>query len=69
MLSKGMAVVINHLPEKVVVKCSKKIVNAYIKKYAKINVKGIENIDKAAGAKIFVCNHLSNSDALILDRF
>lgn len=68
MLSKGMAVVINHLPEKIVVKCSKKIVRGYIKKYARINVKGIENIDKAPGAKIFVCNHLSNSDALILDQ-
>ena len=68
MLSKGMAVVINHLPEKIVVNCSKKIVRGYIKKYARINVKGIENIDKATGAKIFVCNHLSNSDALILDQ-
>ena len=53
--------------EKLVIKIARNKINGYLKKYAKINVSGYENIKKADGPKIFISNHLSNSDGLILD--
>lgn len=68
MLSPGLVKVINLLPDKFLIVIIKKIVSRYLNKYANIDVKGFENIDKASGAKIFICNHLSNADGLILDK-
>jgi len=56
------------MPEKWFVFIAKKVANGYLDKYAKINVEGFENAERANGPKIFICNHLSNSDGLILDR-
>ena len=67
MLSSSVIKLMEVLPKPLVMKLAKMKVNGYMRKYAKINVKGLENIDKISGPKIFVCNHLSNSDALVLN--
>ena len=67
MLSSSFIKLMEVLPKPLVMKLAKMKVNGYMRKYAKINVKGLENIDKISGPKIFVCNHLSNSDALVLN--
>lgn len=68
MISKRFAKIINYLPEGFVVNIAKKITDGYLKKYAKLHVNGMEKIEKVKGAKIFICNHLSNSDGLVLDK-
>lgn len=62
------AKILNHLPESWFRFAANKMVNYYLGKYADIKVEGMENIKKAPGAKIFICNHLSNSDGLVLDK-
>lgn len=68
MLSPVAVAVIKMLPEGLVIKIANKIVDNYLRKYASIKVNGIDNIDKVKKPRIFVCNHLSNSDGLILER-
>ncbi|WP_300381933.1 lysophospholipid acyltransferase family protein [Clostridium sp.] len=68
MLSPTLVKVINILPDSLLIKTTKFIVNKFLKKYANIKIEGIENIDKVEGPKIFICNHLSNADGLILDK-
>ena len=68
MMSKATARIIQLLPEKLVVRIARNKVNGYLKKYAKINVSGYENIKKAEGPKIFISNHLSNSDGFIIEK-
>ena len=68
MMSKSTARLIELLPEKLVIKIARNKINGYLKKYAKINVSGYENIKKADGPKIFISNHLSNSDGFILEK-
>lgn len=66
MLSPIAVAVIKRLPEGLVIKVARKLADSYIRKYANINVNGINNIDKVKKPRIFVCNHLSNSDGLVL---
>ncbi len=66
MLSPTLVKVMNILPESLVVKITKIIVDRYIKKYANIKVEGFEKIENVEGPVIFICNHLSNADGLIL---
>ena len=68
MLSPIAITIIKRLPEGLVIKVGKKIVANYMKKYASITVNGIENIDNVKKPRIFVCNHLSNSDGLVLSK-
>ena len=68
MMSKSVARLIKLLPEKLVVKIARNKIDGYLKKYARINISGYENIKRADGAKIFICNHLSNSDGFILEK-
>lgn len=68
MLSPISRKVIKYLPEGMVISFAKKKVSGYLNKYANIHIDGFENIEKASGAKIFIGNHLSNSDGLVLDR-
>lgn len=68
MLSPIAVKLIDILPYKLVLSAGKKILNNYIKKYAKINVNGLHKAEKAQGPIIFVCNHLSNSDGVILSK-
>lgn len=66
MISPWMARLIGCLPQGLVRYISKKVLIGYLNKYASIEVKGIEHLDGVERPIIFVCNHLSNSDALVL---
>lgn len=68
MLSPTAAKIINMLPEGFLIKIARTISNGYINKYANITVNGLKNIDNVKKPRIFVCNHLSNSDGLVLNK-
>ncbi|TVX92629.1 lysophospholipid acyltransferase family protein [Paenibacillus agilis] len=68
MISTATAKMINRLPDKLVTYISKKIVARYLKKYANINITGSENLKGIQTPTIFICNHLSNSDGLVLGK-
>ncbi len=68
MISTTTAKIINILPGKFVTYISKKIIDKYLKKYANINIVGSENLKGINTPTIFICNHLSNSDGLVLDK-
>lgn len=68
MLSPIAIKIIKMLPEGLIIKIAQKIVDNYIRKNANIKVNGIENINKVNKPRIFVCNHLSNSDGLVLSK-
>ncbi len=68
MISTTTARIINILPNKFVSYVSKKVVDLYLKKYANINIAGSENLKGIKTPTIFICNHLSNSDGLVLDK-
>ncbi|SFC94397.1 lysophospholipid acyltransferase family protein [Clostridium uliginosum] len=68
MLSPTIVKVLDLLPESLLIKIGRMMVNNYIKKYANIAVNGIENIDSIKKPRIFICNHLSNADGLVLDK-
>jgi 1-acyl-sn-glycerol-3-phosphate acyltransferase len=68
MISTTTAKIINILPNRFVTYLSKKVVDKYLKKYASINIKGSENLKGIKTPTIFICNHLSNSDGLVLDK-
>lgn len=67
MISPKVAKLLDYLPEKLVKMVSRKIVDYIIKKYTTIELNGVENLENIKKPVIFICNHLSNSDALILD--
>lgn len=58
----------NKLPDKIAGPLSSFVVNKIIKKYANLNIKGYENIDNLGESVIFICNHLSNADGLVLNK-
>lgn len=68
MISTITAKIINILPDKFVLYISKKVVDQYLKKYASIHIEGGENLQGIKAPTIFICNHLSNSDGLVLDK-
>lgn len=68
MISSSTAKIISLLPVKVVKFVSKRVVDAYLKKYANIIVEGSDNLTGIKTPTLFVCNHLSNSDGLVLDK-
>lgn len=67
MLSPTVVKIIKMLPEDMLVKITKMTVNRYLRKYANLDIQGLDNIDKVQGAKIFISNHLSNADGLVID--
>ena len=67
MLSPLAMKLIKILPESLVVKFAQRIVKSYIKKNARLEIQGIEKLEKLEGPFLFICNHLSNSDGLMLD--
>ncbi len=67
MISPKMAKFISHMPKGFVNFVCKKLLNHYIDKYADIHINGMENID-CDKPIIFICNHLSNSDGLVLNK-
>lgn len=68
MITPTRAKIISLLPNGILTYISKKIVNRYLKKYANIIIEGSENLESITTPTIFICNHLSNSDGLILDK-
>lgn len=68
MLSPTLVKIINIFPDNTVRFVASKIVDRYIKKHANLKIEGKENLDMAKGPNIFICNHLSNSDGLILNK-
>ncbi|WP_446898367.1 lysophospholipid acyltransferase family protein [Clostridium sp. LBM24168] len=66
MISPFMVKLIGCLPQKSLGYISKRILNGYLKKYADITTIGIENLNDVKRPILFICNHLSNSDALVL---
>lgn len=67
MFSKSNELLLKVLPKPFVKILSKKILKKYLNKYANIEVMGDENLKKVKKPAIFISNHLSNSDALILN--
>jgi 1-acyl-sn-glycerol-3-phosphate acyltransferase len=68
MISPWTAKLINILPEGFVTYVSKLLVKKYLNKYANIKVLGKENIENIDRPILFIGNHLSNSDGLVLDK-
>ncbi|SKA84122.1 1-acyl-sn-glycerol-3-phosphate acyltransferase [Clostridium sp. USBA 49] len=68
MISPKIAKITDYLPDKVVNFAARKFVDYMIKKHANIDLKGKENLNNVKKPVIFISNHLSNSDALILDK-
>lgn len=64
----AVARVLEYLPKGLVVYISKKIVSYFTDKYARIEITGKENLAGIDKPIIFISNHLSNSDGLILDK-
>lgn len=60
---------INLLPESLITKFVSFYVNFQIKKHVRLDVKGLENLNSDLKRPyLFVCNHLSNSDGLVLNK-
>ena len=68
MLSPLASKILRILPESILVAVAKKATNGYLKKYAKLHIEGYEELKKLEGPIIFICNHLSNSDGIILNK-
>ncbi len=68
MITAKTAKLINLLPDRLVTYISRKVVDKYLKKYANIIIMGNENLKEIKTPVLFVCNHLSNSDGLVLDK-
>jgi 1-acyl-sn-glycerol-3-phosphate acyltransferase len=67
LISPKVAKLLDYFPEGLVRTIASKIVNIIIKKYTTLEVKGLENLNDIKKPIIFICNHLSNSDALIIN--
>jgi 1-acyl-sn-glycerol-3-phosphate acyltransferase len=66
MISLKQARMMEYLPKSLVNFIANKIFNKYLNKYAEIEVEGMEKLQNINKPVIFVCNHLSNADGLIL---
>jgi 1-acyl-sn-glycerol-3-phosphate acyltransferase len=67
-ISPKFAKLIEYFPDGLVTFISRKVVDYIIKKYVNLDVKGKENLLDIEKPVIFICNHLSNSDGLILNK-
>lgn len=68
MISKTVLRIIDILPDKVVSFIANKLLDAYINKYANIKTYGMEKIKDIKSPVIFICNHLSNADGIVMNR-
>lgn len=55
-------------PKKFIKFIVSKGIDGYIRKYANIKILNKEKLEKIEGPVIFICNHLSNADGLILNK-
>lgn len=60
--------IVNSLPSSIIRPVSKMMVSKVLKKYANITVENEAVLDNIKGPVLFVGNHLSNSDGLVLDK-
>jgi len=67
MFSKTSEFLIKVLPEPILKILSRRLLKSYLNKYANIEVIGKENLKNIKKPVIFISNHLSNSDALVLN--
>ena len=56
------------MPDKVVSFIANKLIDSYINKYANIKTYGMEKIKDIKSPIIFICNHLSNADGIVMNR-
>lgn len=64
-----LAPIINILPESIVRYIGSKASESLLKKYAKLEVKGMQILSEQVGKPtIFIANHLSNVDAIVLNK-
>ncbi|MGL5634519.1 MAG: lysophospholipid acyltransferase family protein [Sarcina sp.] len=63
-----VAKIIQSLPEVIFQPIGQGILDRTLDKYADIEVNGLEKVKEVEGSIIFIGNHLSNSDGLVLDR-
>lgn len=63
-----LAKLITSLPDFIFKPIGRKVVEKTLDKYADIRVNGLENAKKVQGPIIFIGNHLSNSDGIVLHR-
>ncbi|MHC1684259.1 MAG: lysophospholipid acyltransferase family protein [Clostridiaceae bacterium] len=68
MISPTMAKFLNMIPDGLLVIIIKKYIASVLKKYADIEINGIEKARNVKGPIIFISNHLSNSDGLVLSK-
>ena len=68
MISPMMLKIIDILPDKAVAFIADKLIDSYINKYANIKIQGMDKIKDIKSPIIFICNHLSNADGLIINR-
>ena len=63
-----VAKLITSLPDFIFQPVGGSVINNILRKYADIHVEGLEEVAKVQGPIIFIGNHLSNSDGLVLDK-
>ncbi|MGH4119222.1 lysophospholipid acyltransferase family protein [Clostridium sp.] len=68
MVSKVLLKIIDFLPDKTVTLIAKRLLDTYINKYANIKTNGMEKINATKSPIIFICNHLSNADGIIMNK-
>ena len=68
MLSQTVLRIIELLPDRVVSFIANKLIDSYIDKYANIKTYGMETIKDIKSPIIFICNHLSNADGIVMNR-
>ncbi|ACA56980.1 1-acyl-sn-glycerol-3-phosphate acyltransferase [Clostridium botulinum] len=68
MISPTMTKIIGYMPKGFLKFLSRKILNRYINKYANLKINGKENLKNIDKPIIFISNHLSNSDALVINK-
>lgn len=68
MISPKIAKLISYMPDGLVKFTSKAVLNHILKKNADIEIYGEERLKSIKGPVIFICNHLSNADALVLNK-
>ncbi len=68
-MNKFLLIFVNLLPEPLIIRFVSFYVNLQIKNHARLDVKGLENLNSDFKRPyMFVCNHLSNSDGLVLNK-
>lgn len=68
MISPKVSKLLDYLPDGLVRFVAAKVIDNIIKKHVDLKIEGSETLKNIKKPVIFVCNHLSNSDALILNK-